>query len=82
MGGLVPWPGIEPGPPALECAFLATGPSGKSPTQSNLLALGSPDLLPQGSPTQHTSITFDSFFFFSYLIFCLSNEICGQVDEH
>ena len=60
--GLVPWPGIEPGPPAFECAFLATGPSGKSPTQSNLLALGSPDFLPQGSPTQHTSITFDSFF--------------------
>ena len=29
-GILVPWPGIEPAPPALEGQVLTTGPAGKS----------------------------------------------------
>ena len=35
MWDLVPWPGIEPGSPALGAWVLATGPPGKSPTHTS-----------------------------------------------
>ena len=38
MWDLVPWPGIEPGPPALEHKVLATGPPGKSLDIISLIA--------------------------------------------
>ena len=37
---LVPWPGIEPRPPALETSVLATGPPGKSPREDSWESLG------------------------------------------
>lgn len=52
----------------------------KSLTHSSLLALGSPISSPR-SHQPNTPLSHFFFFFFSYLIFCLSNEICGQADE-
>ena len=39
MWDLVPWRGIEPGPPGLECESLATGPPGKSREATFLIAM-------------------------------------------